>query len=92
LIDKSSLVEIFSIELVACSSSEISDDGVGGEEGSLRGLEQRQSVEDGNGCKVRVGVVRDLLDFEFEGVDDSLDLSVSAVGGSFCAEVKFHVC
>jgi len=32
-----------------------------------------------------------LRNLKFKGIDNRLDLSVSAVSGSFSAEVKFHV-
>ena len=78
-----------SIELVLKVGQE-SDDGVGGEESAFRGLEEGEGVEGGNGGEVGGGFVGDLLDGDFEGVDDSLDFAVAVVDCGLCAVVEFH--
>jgi hypothetical protein len=85
------LVEVGSVELVLVRGGKEADDGVGGEEGALRGFEEGEGVEDRDVGEISVSVVLDLLDFNFEGVDHSLYLSVSAVSDGVVAEVQLHV-
>ena len=89
LVNEGSLVEIGSVEFVF-GGGEVPDDGVGGEEGALFGLEEGQGVEDGDAGEVGVGVVLDVGHVDFEGVDDGFYLSVPAVGDAVVAEVELH--
>jgi hypothetical protein len=79
-----------SIELVLIVGQE-SDDGVGGEESALRGLEEGEGVEGGNGGEVGCGFVGDLLDGDIEGIDDGFDFAVAMVDCGLCAVVEFHL-
>lgn len=87
------MVDIFtSVELVASSGSQESDDGIGGEEGSMWGFEEWKSVEDRDVGKIGVGIVGNFLKLNLEGIGNGSDLSESAVGGALGAVVKLHCC
>jgi len=91
LVNLTSLEEVATIKLVA-RGSEVSDDGVGGEEGSLFGFEEGKSIEGRESGEIGVSVVIDLFDLDLESIDDRFNFSVSAVGDSIVAEVELHDC
>ena len=84
-------MDIGSIEVVAIGGSKIADDGVWGEKGSFWSFEEGESIKDGDAGEVWVGVVLNLFNFDFESVDDWLDLSEPAVGDTIVAVVEFHL-
>jgi hypothetical protein len=56
--------------LVASRGGQESDDGIGGEEGSLGSFQKRESIEDGDGGKIDCGIMGNFHNLEFECIDD----------------------
>jgi hypothetical protein len=66
------------------------NDGIWWEKGSLRSLEKGEGVEEGDGREIGGCFMGYLINRYFEGINDSLDFSISVVDRGFGAVVQFH--
>ena len=76
--------------MISSDGGQVSNDGIGGEDVAFWGLQNWESLKDGELGQIRVGLMGNVLDLQASSLDDGSDLSISGISDSLSAVMKLH--